>query len=82
MLTRLKQNKEFILISTVLVVITFVMAYYISNLLFFGNNSYELYANIKNKKARLQYDIQRLQIENAALQKKYFELKNLEPEKL
>jgi cell division protein FtsB len=82
MFEMLKQNKQFIFISTILIVITFVMAYYISNLLFFGNNSYEVYANLKDKKVRLQYDIRRLQIDNATLQKKYFELKNLEPEKL
>lgn len=82
MFTMLKQNKQFIFISTILIVITFVMAYYISNLLFFGNNSYEVYAHLKDKKVRLQDDIHRLQIENATLQKKYFELKNLEPEEL
>jgi len=82
MLERLNENKQFLFISTALIVITFVLAYYISNLLFFGNNSYEVYAHLKDKKAKLQYDIHKLQIENATLQKKYFELKNLEPEEL
>ena len=82
MLKMLNNNKQFIFISTALVVVTFVLAYYISHLLFYGNNSYEVYAHLKNKKVILQHNINRLQIENATLQKKYFELKNLEPEEL
>jgi cell division protein FtsB len=78
----LHHNRQFLFISTVLVVITFVLAYYISNLLFFGNNSYEVYSQLKVKKVKLQRDIHKLQFENATLQKKYFELKNLEPEEL
>ena len=78
----LYHNRHFMFISAILIVLTFIMAYYISNLLFFGDNSYEVYAHVKDKKNKLQYDIHRLQIENAALQKKYFELKNLEPEEL
>ncbi len=82
MFEMLNNNKQFILVSAALVVITFVTAYYISNLLFYGNNSYEVYAHLKDKKVKLQNDIHQLQIENATLQKKYFELKNLEPEEL
>ena len=82
MLRMLNTNKQFIFLSTVLVVITFIVAYYISNLLFYGNNSYEVYSHLKDRKIKLQKDIQQLQIENATLQKQYFELKNLEPEEL
>jgi len=82
MLEKLNDNKQFIFISTVLVVITFIVAYYISNLLFYGNNSYEVYSHLKDKRIKLQRDIQQLQTENATLQKQYFELKNLEPEEL
>lgn len=82
MLEQMNNNKQFIFISTALVVITFILAYYISHLLFYGNNSYEVYSHLKEKKIRLQKDIHQLQIENATLQKKYFELKNLEPEEL
>ena len=82
MFEMLNNNKQFIFISTAMIVITFVLAYYISHLLFFGNNSYEVYDNLKVKKVRLQRDIHHLQIKNATLQKKYFELKNLEPEEL
>ena len=77
-----QQNRQFIFISSILVVITFVLAYYISDLLFYGKSSYEVYDNLKDRKVKLQQDIKILQIENATLQKKYFELKNLEPEEL
>jgi cell division protein FtsB len=77
-----QQNRQFIFIASTLVVITFVLAYYISDLLFYGKSSYEVYDNLKDRKVKLQQDIKILQIENATLQKKYFELKNLEPEEL
>lgn len=82
MLKTLNSNRQFIFISSALVIITFIVAYYISNLLFYGNNSYEVYSHLKDKKSRLENNIHQLQIENATLQKKYFELKNLEPEEL
>ncbi len=78
----INSNKKFILISTFLILFTFVLAYYIANLLFYGKNSYEVYSNLENRKLKLQEDIKMLQYENAMLQKKYFELKNLEPEEL
>lgn len=76
------KNKQFIFISTALIALTFIIAYYISYLLFYGNNSYEVYNQLKNRKIQLENNIRYLQIENATLQKKYFELKNLEPEEL
>lgn len=78
----LRENKQFIFVAIILVITTFGLAYYIANLLFYGKNSYEVYSQLKNKKAKLQYDIKTLQYENATLQKQYFELKNLEPEEL
>ena len=78
----LNENKNFIYIASLLIVITFVLAYYIADLLFYGKSSYEVYDNLKDRKIKLQQDIKMLQIENATLQKKYFELKNLEPEEL
>ena len=82
MLEMLKGNKQFVAIATVLVTFTFLMAYYISYLLFYGDNSYEVYSKLQIKKLKLQRDIKILQIQNASLQKKYLELKNLEPEEL
>lgn len=78
----INSNKKFILIATFLILFTFILAYYIANLLFYGKNSYEVYSNLENRKLKLQKDIKMLQYENAMLQKQYFELKNLEPEEL
>jgi hypothetical protein len=41
-----------------------------------------VYIKLERKKLQLQNDIKQLQFENAILQKKYLELKNLEPEEL
>ena len=79
---KLIENKSFIFTSVILTVITFAFAYYLANLLFYGKNSYEVYKNLKEQKVNLQYNVRVLQIENATLQKKYLELKNLEPEEL
>ena len=79
---KILDNKRFILISILLTIVTFALAYYLSNLLFYGKNSYEVYKSIKDKKVNLQKNIKSLQIRNASLQKKYLELKNLEPEEL
>jgi len=76
------ENKKFIVVAIILFSFTFILAYYIADLLFYGKNSYEVYSNLQNRKAKLQQDIKSLQYENAMLQKKYFELKNLEPEEL
>ena len=78
----LRENKKFIITVSLLVTITFSLAYYVADLLFYGKSSYEVYANLQQRKAKLQNDIKKLQDENALLQKKYFELKNLEPEEL
>ncbi len=79
---KLIENRKFIFLSITLTLLTFVLASYIANLLFYGKNSYEVFKNLQDKKIYLQYNIKSLQIENATLQKKYLELKNLEPEEL
>lgn len=78
----LKNNKKFIINSTLLVVLTLAFGIYVGNLLFYGKNSYEVFSHLKSKKTHLQQDIKRLHLENAKLQKQYLELKNLEPEEL
>lgn len=72
-------KRRFIVISIVSIAITILLSLHAANLLF-GKNSYEVYASLKNKQAFLTHEIKRLQLENARLQKEYFELKNLEPE--
>ena len=53
-------------------------AFYISNLLF-GNASLEVLMHLESYESNLKSEISRLKKENAALQKEYFELKELEP---
>jgi len=77
-----RSNKRFIKTTIIASFVTLVVAYYISYLLFYGDNSYEVYKDLKNRKVRLKKDIKSLQIQNANLQKQYFELKNLEPEEI
>ncbi|MEA3498727.1 MAG: septum formation initiator family protein [Campylobacterota bacterium] len=78
----IKSNFKFLLLSFSLVIFIIISAIYIANLLFAGKNSYGVYSSLKNKKIQLQNEIKQLQFENADLQKKYLELKNLEPEEL
>jgi hypothetical protein len=76
-----KINKlKFIILVFCTTIITFLSAYYVSNLLFDGKNSYKVYNTLKQQKIQLQLSIKELQLSNARLQKEYFELKNLEPE--
>lgn len=71
--------KKFSLIAILSIAITLFLSYHVANILF-GDNSLEVYSSLKNKKEYLQKEIKRLQLDNAHLQKEYFELKNLEPE--
>jgi len=81
-INNIKNDLRFIFLSFGLVILIIFSAIYISNLLFKGKNSYEVYSQLKNKKQQLQIGIRELQLENANLQKQYLELKNLEPEEL
>lgn len=71
--------KKFSFIAVIFIVITIILGYHVADILF-GDNSLEVYNSLKGKKEYLQSEITRLQMENAHLQKEYFELKNLEPE--
>jgi cell division protein FtsB len=56
-----------------------VLGIYIGNMLF-GKASLEVLWNLKNDKTRLENSINTLKKENAALQKKLFELQQLDPD--
>jgi len=71
---------KFISLTVLAVLVTLFLAAFASRLLFSGKNSLKVYTALKEKKEYLQYNITRLQRDNARLQKEYFELKNLEPE--
>ncbi len=72
-------TKKFIVIIALSVLVTIFLSLHVANLLF-GTNSYEVYTSLQDKKSYLNSEIKRLQLDNARLQKEYFELKNLEPE--
>lgn len=57
-----------------------VLALYLGVLLF-GDNSLEVLLQLEEYEEYLQHEINSYRSENAALQKEYFELKELEPEK-
>lgn len=70
----------FMLLAIFSIFATIYFAYHWVNLLFLGDSSIQYYNSLKHKKEYLEYEISRLQKDNAYLQKEYFELKNLEPE--
>ena len=72
-------GKALIIRLMILAILTVLFALHLSDL-FMGNNSVEVYYDLKDKKADLKYEIQRLKNENAKLQKELFELKSLEPD--
>ena len=76
----IKRNLKFLFIIFVTVFITVAFAKYVSDILFDGKNSLKVYTALKEQKQQLKENIKNLQIDNARLQKEYFELKNLEPE--
>ncbi len=57
-----------------------ILAVYLSILLF-GDNSLEVLLQLDEYDNYLQHEIDNYRSENAALQKEYFELKELEPKK-
>ena len=75
-----KKKLKLIVYGSLAIVVTIILGQYVSQLLFEGKNSLKVYNKLKRQKEQLQYNIEKLQFENARLQKEYFELKNLEPE--
>ncbi len=67
---------KFLLFLSIIV----VLAVYL-NILLFGDNSLEVLLQLEEYEDYLKHEINSYRSENAALQKEYFELKELEPEK-
>ncbi len=57
-----------------------ILAMYL-NILLFGDNSLEVLLKLEEYEEYLSHEIDSYKSENAALQKEYFELKELEPDK-
>jgi len=66
-------TRKFFLISGLIVAILFYLS-----VLVFGNNSLLVLINLEEYQTFLSEDIEHLKSENAALQKQYFELKELD----
>ncbi|MFP4332844.1 MAG: hypothetical protein ACLFQJ_06045 [Campylobacterales bacterium] len=62
----------------VIIGIVFALGIYVGGLLF-GVNSLEVYMNLDSREASLKEEVEYLRVQNAKLQKDYFELKTLEP---
>lgn len=75
-----KQNLSFIKIAILSTIFTIAIATYISYLIYYSKNSYQVYDQLKTYHNVLKQNIVNLQQQNAQLQKEYFELQNLEPE--
>ncbi|AFV96390.1 MULTISPECIES: hypothetical protein [unclassified Sulfuricurvum] len=64
---------KFLLASGIVLVVGVYMGF-----IFFGNNSLSVLLDLEEHQDYLSEDIERLKAENAALQKQYFELKELD----
>lgn len=68
-------TRKFIIAAAAVIVV----AIYLGSI-FFGNNSLSVLLELEEHESFLNDDIERLKAENAALQKKYFELQELDPD--
>jgi hypothetical protein len=66
-------TQKFLLASGIVLVVGIYMGF-----IFFGNNSLSVLLDLEEHQNYLIEDIERLKSENAALQKQYFELKELD----
>ena len=64
---------KFLLASGIVLIVGVYMGF-----IFFGNNSLSVLLDLEEHQDYLSEDIERLKAENAALQKQYFELKELD----
>ena len=77
----LKKNYSFLKNAVVSIFIIIILGLYIGCLAFSSKNSYDVYKKLRYEKKALTVNIDILQDQNAKLQKKFFELENLEPER-
>jgi len=66
-------TQKFLLASGIVLIVGIYMGF-----IFFGNNSLSVLLDLEEHQNYLIEDIERLKTENAALQKQYFELKELD----
>jgi len=73
----LKQEKKVDLKVVLVVIIAFLFAFYVYDLLF-GSRSYMRLLDLKGEYKTLEKNVKQLKKKNEKLQKEYFELKELE----
>ena len=76
-----KGDKGFSFLQVVFLILLVLMAAIYMGETLFGENSLEVLNSLKKQQQILDKKIKRISHENAVLQKKYFELKSLMPEK-
>jgi len=70
---------DYTFVQNLLIVLSVVIAAIFIGETLFGKNSLEVYLGLQDSKKQFEEKIDKIQYENAALQKEYFELKSLLP---
>lgn len=77
--TKLHNEENHSIVQGILVVFSVIVAAIFVGETLFGKNSLEVYLSLQKDKKLLEEKIYKIQYENAALQKEYFELNSLLP---
>ena len=75
----LHNRSDYSFFKNFLIVLSVILAAIFIGETLFGKNSLEIYLSLQQDKKRFVQKIDKIQHENAALQKEYFELKSLMP---
>jgi cell division protein FtsB len=76
---RIHDKSDYTFIQNLLIVLSVIVAAIFIGETLFGKNSLEVYLSLQKDKKHFEEKINKLQYENAALQKEYFELHSLLP---
>jgi len=76
---RVTNKSDQSLVQNLLIVLSVIVAAIFIGETLFGKNSLEVYRSLQKDKKHFEEKINKIQYENAALQKEYFELKSLLP---
>jgi cell division protein FtsB len=72
-------ESDYTFVQNLLIVLSVIVAAIFIGETLFGKNSLEVYRSLQKDKKHFEEKINKIQYENAALQKEYFELKSLLP---
>jgi cell division protein FtsB len=74
-----KRGSDYSFLQSFFIVLSVILAAIFIGETLFGKNSLEIYLSLQKDKKRFARKIDKIQHENAALQKEYFELNSLMP---